>query len=197
MATSAAPTYFKTVLKNGKEFADGGIIHNNPSLVAISEARAIWKDRPIGTLVSLGCGRPDAHEAVEHSTEKARGIVSAMLYWANHIFNMAGDTWLTHRTVKALLRTLSPETEYFRFEPFAGEIALNEHRRTALQSMLQKTAEYIEYNTQRFDDCSASLLGIRSVFGHRMDATATGGHRNSVPAPTRAYTLDELEQENR
>ena len=37
------------------------------------QARAIWADRPIGTLLSLGCGRPVAEGAAESSTKVRRG----------------------------------------------------------------------------------------------------------------------------
>lgn len=191
MATSAAPTYFKTVVKKGHEYADGGLIHNNPSLVAISEARALWKGRPIGALVSLGCGRPKAD--AEHSHHRARGMVSAMLYWSNHIFSMAGDTWLAHRTVKALLRTLSPETEYFRFEPSGGDVPLNEHRRAALQKMLDGTAQYIANSASRFDACAVALLRAERT---HLAAEGTEALQPVPPSLVRAFTLDELEQEN-
>lgn len=179
----------------GARILGWGLIHNNPALVAISEARAIWTDRPIGTLVSLGCGRPV--RAVESSSQQANGVFRSVLFWATHIFNMAGDTWLTHRTVKALLRTLSPETEYFRFEPIAGDVPLNEHRVAKLQAMLRTTAEYIEHSAQRFEECADSLHGLYNVYqgqpGSTRGSRSTGPSR---PKMERTYTLDELEQEN-
>ena len=198
MATSAAPTYFNTVFKRGHEYADGGLIHNNPSLVAISEARAIWKNRPIGTLVSLGCGRP----SVQNEGTANKGIIASALYWSSHIFSMTGDTWLTHRTVKALLRTLSPETEYFRFEPFAGDVALNETRRAVLEAMLEETRDYVAHSSQRFEECAYSLLGGYASERSGRDSTGPLGaidEDGTVPFPravARTFTLDELEEEN-
>jgi len=49
-STSAAPTYFKpNLLKYDKDndlaFVDGGVFANNPSILAYSEAKEIWKQR--------------------------------------------------------------------------------------------------------------------------------------------------------
>ncbi|KAL3904364.1 MAG: hypothetical protein SGPRY_011310, partial [Prymnesium sp.] len=70
-ATSAAPFMFprcKTSLDDGKKvrvhsLADGGMLANDPTLIALQEARAIWPSHPIGLVVSLGTG--DA-SPVEH-----------------------------------------------------------------------------------------------------------------------------------
>ncbi len=63
-ASSAAPTYFPTselgVPPEHKELwlVDGGVIANNPTMCAISEARRAWKDETIADLrvLSIGTG---------------------------------------------------------------------------------------------------------------------------------------------
>lgn len=126
-ATTAAPTYFSPVVKGPHIFADGGLIHNNPSLVAISEARAIWPDRPIGTIISLGCGK-----SVHEHTPNGGWIGSQMLYWGGQIFNLVGDSQTTHRTVLAMLSAVSPTTDYFRLEPITGDTPLDVRARAPL-----------------------------------------------------------------
>jgi predicted acylesterase/phospholipase RssA len=62
-ATSAAPILFDRVelSVNGevKRCGDGLIVSNSPLVVALSEARRIWPRRPLGIIVSLGCGTRD------------------------------------------------------------------------------------------------------------------------------------------
>ena len=58
LATSAAPTYFPVYnIKNGPILADGGVVANNPVLMAVIEAIAVlgWNRSAIRVL-SLGCG---------------------------------------------------------------------------------------------------------------------------------------------
>ena len=62
-ATSAAPSFFKPIrihdAVDGTDeyFVDGGVAHNNPSEVALTEARSIWTNVKRFCLVSIGTGR--------------------------------------------------------------------------------------------------------------------------------------------
>ncbi|KZS88177.1 FabD/lysophospholipase-like protein [Sistotremastrum niveocremeum HHB9708] len=61
-ATSAAPTFFKPMaigLDGAKEeFIDGGLGFNNPTELAITEAKEQFPNMPISCIVSLGSGKP-------------------------------------------------------------------------------------------------------------------------------------------
>lgn len=55
LATSAAPTYFPPVNLGGRTLIDGGLVANNPSLLALAEASRLWPDEEV-LLLSLGTG---------------------------------------------------------------------------------------------------------------------------------------------
>jgi calcium-independent phospholipase A2-gamma len=55
-ASSAAPSYFDELLRRGDKLIDGGIIANNPTAIAIAEAKALWPDVPIDLVLSAGTG---------------------------------------------------------------------------------------------------------------------------------------------
>lgn len=56
LATSAAPTYFPPVKIGERTLIDGGVFANNPSAIALAEARLMWPNDEI-VLVSLGTGK--------------------------------------------------------------------------------------------------------------------------------------------
>jgi predicted acylesterase/phospholipase RssA len=68
-ATSAAPQYFKEMFVEvpapGMSYVDGGLGHNNPSQVALDEARRIWPTIRHFGILSIGTGRQKGVEAVQ------------------------------------------------------------------------------------------------------------------------------------
>lgn len=43
---------------DGKAFRDGGMNYNNPAAIALHEAKCMWPNKPIDTLLSVGTGTP-------------------------------------------------------------------------------------------------------------------------------------------
>lgn len=57
IASSSAPTYFKPMIINGSEYIDGGIIANNPAMLAYTEIKAKYNSVASDiSIVSVGCG---------------------------------------------------------------------------------------------------------------------------------------------
>lgn len=55
-ATSAAPTFFDPMTIKGVDYVDGGLLCNNPAIVALKEAKCLYPDRKVGILYSIGTG---------------------------------------------------------------------------------------------------------------------------------------------
>jgi hypothetical protein len=92
-ATSAAPTMFPRCVSWGRErFLDGMLIANDPTLFALREARTIWPNRPIGTVLSLGTG--DASPTADDSAEARRLL-----------------------KIRQAVQAISPSAKYYRFQP--------------------------------------------------------------------------------
>ena len=56
VATSAAPLFFPRAHFGDERFADGGLVANDPTLIAVREAATLWPKRALGLVVSLGTG---------------------------------------------------------------------------------------------------------------------------------------------
>ena len=55
-ATSAAPTYFPPLVKDGKLLVDGGVVANNPAIYAYIEAKKLYPNCKKFNLLSLSTG---------------------------------------------------------------------------------------------------------------------------------------------
>jgi hypothetical protein len=71
-ATSAAPSIFPRARLGGLALADGGLVANNPTLVALREAAALWPSRRVGVVVSLGTGTSRPQSTSTPSAVRAR-----------------------------------------------------------------------------------------------------------------------------
>ena len=142
-AAVAAPTYFPAYEhSDGKTFFDAAIVTNNPTMIALQEAQSLWPARPIGTIVSLGCGR-----VIDATAQTPK---TGLTYWAGQMLSMPMGVYKTHREVKHVVPTLNrhlghdiPPPTYFRLDPPQREYALDESRPRALEKMRARTQEYI------------------------------------------------------
>jgi predicted acylesterase/phospholipase RssA len=83
-ATSAAPTFFKPMSIDRPRppitYVDGGMGHNNPSEVALDEARRIWPSCTQFGLVSIGTGRTKANPILFTDAAETNASVQKSLF---------------------------------------------------------------------------------------------------------------------
>ncbi|ODN03615.1 Calcium-independent phospholipase A2-gamma [Orchesella cincta] len=159
-ASAAAPTYFEEFKLGNYLHQDGGIIVNNPTAVAIGEARTLWKDSPIQCVVSLGTGlslssRTD--RKLNEFIEQGEGGAS-YLSWKGKflkVLDSATDTESVHNTLNELL----PNDIYFRFNPYLSEVVrLDETKPEIIAKVQSETREYLERNVEKVQFVCKTLL---------------------------------------
>jgi hypothetical protein len=114
-ATSAAPTFFKAILVSidpplpAVTYVDGGLGFNNPSEVALQEARKIWPSCIQFGLVSIGTGRPQANsihlsKSAETKPEVPQSVLDCIISYIPKGITESWDT-VTHLKpgIKALV----------------------------------------------------------------------------------------------
>jgi|GEM_PF-4318100 len=83
--TSAAPTYFLPGLFNGRKFMDGGIMCNDPSLVAVETAKMVTRDKI--DLITLGTGIAPSNLDVAAAQENHWGLLEEVPSLLNLFLN--------------------------------------------------------------------------------------------------------------
>ncbi|XP_007455402.1 PREDICTED: calcium-independent phospholipase A2-gamma isoform X3 [Lipotes vexillifer] len=122
-----------------KVAADGGLLLNNPSALAIHECKCLWPDVPLECIVSLGTGRyeSDVRNTATHTSLKTK---------LSNVINSATDTEEVHVMLDGLL----PPDTYFRFNPVICEnIPLDESRNEKLDQLQLEGLKYIERNEEK------------------------------------------------
>jgi len=149
--STAAPSYFDEVevTDHGQKyrFQDGGICCNNPTGVAIHEAKALWPNYPISCVVSLGTGKC---KKVLSKPGSIQGAISTLI-------ESATSTERTHEIISDLL----PLDIYYRFNPTGDAFAceLDETDQTKLEEMQKFAQRYIEKNIHLIQSLCERLLG--------------------------------------
>lgn len=102
-ATTAAPTIYPAYVHNGKPIVDGGILANNPILLALAEVNLLGKT--LDCVVSIGTGV----EPRPTTSTSTRGILG----WTWALVKRATDS---DTAADVALGLLHP-SQYFRFDP--------------------------------------------------------------------------------
>lgn len=157
LATSAAPSYFKSHKMNGKEYADGGLIMNNPVVSTLNEAKRIYPHASSFIVLSLGTGTfPDIKENL--SSLQHVSLISI----AKNIphFFLQGQNEAIEESLKD-----RPDLVLFRFNPIIrGEnIDLDDTSQTALFRLRTSVLDMITSEQTKIDSMLALLPKKESI----------------------------------
>ncbi|TFJ83116.1 hypothetical protein NSK_005585 [Nannochloropsis salina CCMP1776] len=141
-ATTAAPTYFYPLVRGGMVHSDGALLANNPTAIAIHEAKIIYPNVPIEAVVSVGTGNVLEPQPVE-------GFGWAPIF--NQIINSATNTEAVHDSLADFL----PQDRYYRFNPNIENVSIDEIRPEKLAYLKATAKEYFQdpRNKERLDQC--------------------------------------------
>lgn len=116
---------------------DGGVLANNPTAIALHEARLLWPHEPIQCVVSVGNGRT-VTELELTSTLTTTGIQDKI----TKIVDSATDTELVHMSMTDLL---DPRI-YFRLNPYMSfPYTLDEVDPEKLEQMNKDAHSYVSH----------------------------------------------------
>lgn len=167
-ASSAAPAYFGDFQLEGQLHQDGGILYNNPTTVAIHEAKCLWPKERIQCVVSFGTGRTrtrpsdwkDGQKIISPNILEQAALSSSWKTKFLRILDSATDTEATH----TILSDLLPPGRYFRFNPYLTEwMSMVEVRPEKIAQLERDTMEYFTRNEDKFELVADLLTQKRSL----------------------------------
>merc|ERR1711871_51270 len=124
-ASTAAPTFFTPIQWEGGLYCDGAIVANNPSAIAVQEAKALYPNVPIELLISIGTGVYIGPPTGDMKSMNWNVLVS-------QIVASATDSEDIHN----LLRDFLSPNQYFRINPLLDEsIAIDEKSKDLLSAL--------------------------------------------------------------
>lgn len=157
-ASSAAPTFFTEIRVNGELHADGAIVANNPTAVAVHESKCMYPGVPIELLLSLGNGmyqRDSLAPAEEVDAKKNMG-------WGD-VFGSIVASATSTETVHNALQDLMSDDIYFRFNPKTVSMQIDETSAEALSMFVREAQEFIEANITMFERVARMLRPNRNL----------------------------------
>ncbi|ERL89917.1 hypothetical protein D910_07276, partial [Dendroctonus ponderosae] len=163
-ASAAAPTYFEEFRIRDLIHQDGGIVANNPTAIALHEAKLLWPDTPIQCVVSFGTGRSVPSPSGRKCSPGSPKAGSEGTSWTNKflkILDSATDTQAVH----IMLSDLLPQEVYFRFNPYLTElVGMVETDQEKHTQMRRDTLMYLRRNEDKFKQAAKTLMLEKTVF---------------------------------
>ncbi|KAJ6222257.1 hypothetical protein RDWZM_000802 [Blomia tropicalis] len=156
-ASAAAPGYFEEFTLGSHVHQDGGILLNNPTAVAVHEAKLLWPNEHIQCVLSLGSGRYQPTDSFEHVNNAV--ILSSLKHKLLRLIDSATDTEMIHR----LMNDHLPQNAYYRINPVLRDQAnIDESRPEKLEAMKVDAQMYLRRNEYKFKSAIEQLKQERS-----------------------------------
>jgi patatin-like phospholipase/acyl hydrolase len=186
-STSAAPTYFKpNLLKYDKEkdlaFIDGGVFANNPSILAYSEAKELWKQELADADAGTSSGAkgfdanvaPDDNDLPFYLLSLGTGFTTSAIK-GEEVKNYRNKDWFeplltnvfmhsvaesTHYTMQHLLPNYVDGTQRYQRLDFqiASEISqMDDASETNISKLVAAGEEYVKNNKSALDSICQML----------------------------------------
>ncbi len=147
-ATSAAPTYFPPLIKEGEILVDGGVVANNPSLYAYIEAKKLYPNCKKFNILSLSTGG----RIHTMTMEETKGLLS----WVEQVNPMYSCA--QKRTTDIILQSL-PEVNYVRIDdPLTSSIKMDDASQQAIETMEAFANKVVEKREQEFTEFATILM---------------------------------------
>jgi patatin-like phospholipase/acyl hydrolase len=162
-ATTAAPTYFKPFVQDGKEYSDGGVGFNNPVQLVFEEAlslstagfRVLESNQanyhfPIAYIVSIGTGTMPSLSDRSSSRRRMLGSLTRVKNAAGMLAEQATECENAHLTMKNSCQRYG--IPYFRFNtPLRERIRMDLGDEENLNKLIQLTNEYMDTESVQAD----------------------------------------------
>lgn len=182
--TTAAPAYFDAYMANGHRLSDGGISTNNPCGIAVQEAKALWPDKPLDVVLSVGVG-----------ATPPRPCPASMSATFGAIIEGCTETEQTHYMLESLLSSdvyfrLNPVDEVFDFPLDETKIEKLDAAQLVLDRWLEENDDYLNRLAaalqagRQFDDDAHETLS-KSVSHHALAHSLESDDEDVPPSPLR------------
>ena len=156
-ASSAAPYFFEDFKLDGLHFQDGATTANNPTALAVQQAKLLWPEKSIDCVISVGLGAVPAAQREKSS--------SSFIENGSVLIESSCSVERTHEAM-SLMTTMLPEMNYFRFNPVDKrcDLALDDLDAEKWSSLEVATMDYIEKNASLFAKAAEILTARKDTY---------------------------------
>uniref|UniRef100_A0A1I8C0B1 PNPLA domain-containing protein n=1 Tax=Meloidogyne hapla TaxID=6305 RepID=A0A1I8C0B1_MELHA len=151
---------------------DGGVLINNPTAIALHEARQLWPKNLLQCVISVGNGKVMSKvdpEPEPYSWSKSLkfSYTVNLASSVDAIIDSATETETTHYCISDLL----PTNVYFRLNPYTSQVyPLDTNRPDLMEKMRRDAKLYIRRNREKID-AAVAALETKPSFNQRVYAS--------------------------